>query len=146
MRAGARFDSARDQAVGSLADRDRRLAHELAAGVLRRQAALDRALGLRTADPRLHDVLRLGAYQLEYLSRVPAYAAVTTSVALARETAGEGAARYVNRALRRLARGAGRRERGAPPRSHTGWRSAGRRGSGSRIPPGCSRGTTRCRP
>src|SRR5437667_205104 len=76
------------------------------AGVLRRRGQLDRMLELATANPRLHDVLRLGAYQLRALARVPAYAAVSTSVELAREVAGEKAARYVNQALRRLARDA----------------------------------------
>src|SRR5260370_361696 len=92
------------RALGGLADRDGRLAYELAAGVLRREAALDRTLDLSRADPRLHDILRLGTYQLTALSRVPSYAAVATSVTLARETAGDAAARYVNRTLRDLTR------------------------------------------
>ena len=36
-------------------------------------------------------MLRLGAYQLRWLTRVPSHAAVSTSVELARETVGEGA-------------------------------------------------------
>ena len=88
--------------MATLEPRDRRLAHELAAGVLRRRAELDRTLDLSRTDPRLHDVLRLGAYQLRWLDRVPAHAAVSTSVELARETAGEAASGYVNQALRRL--------------------------------------------
>lgn len=104
MRTGATFGVARDRVLVGLADRDGRLAYELAAGVLRRQAALDRSLDLSRADPRLHDILRLGTYQLTALARVPAYAAVSTSVALARETAGDAAARYVNRTLRHLTR------------------------------------------
>src|SRR5439155_12765434 len=107
VRAGATLQGARDGALANLIERDRRLAYELATGVLRRRAQLDRMLELATADPRLHDVLRLGAYQLRALARVPAYAAVSTSVELAREAAGEGGARYVNRALRRLQRGSG---------------------------------------
>ncbi|MGH7645435.1 MAG: transcription antitermination factor NusB, partial [Gemmatimonadales bacterium] len=63
VRAGAHFAAARDQAVAGLPDRDRRLAHELSAGVLRGQRALDRELNIDRADPRLHDILRLGAYQ-----------------------------------------------------------------------------------
>ncbi len=75
--------------------------------MLRRQAALDRKLELARADSRLHDILRLGAYQLRAQTRVPAYAAVSTSVDLAREAIGEDAARYVNQALRSLIRDAG---------------------------------------
>jgi len=118
VHAGATFAAARDSHLGRLAERDRRLAYELAAGVLRRRAELDRALELATADPLLHDILRLGAYQLRALARVPPYAAVSTSVELARAVAGEPGARYVNRVLRELARGSG--ERGAVP-SHPRW-------------------------
>jgi len=119
VRAGATLQGARDGALASLIERDRRLAYELAAGVLRRRAQLDRMLELATADPRLHDVLRLGAYQLRALARVPPYAAVSTSVELAREMAGEGGARFVNQALRKLA-SSGSGERGAVP-SHPEW-------------------------
>jgi 16S rRNA (cytosine967-C5)-methyltransferase len=119
VRAGAPLGAARDDAVSALAERDRRLAYELSAGVLRRQAELDRALDLERADPRLHDVLRLGAYQLRCLTRVPRHAAVSTSVELARETAGEGPARFVNQALRKLT-GAGYRVSGTGS-SHPDW-------------------------
>jgi len=107
VHAGATLQGAREAALANLIGRDRRLAYELAAGVLRRRAQLDRMLTLTTADPRLHDVLRLGAYQLRALARVPPYAAVSTSVELARELAGERAAGYVNRMLRQLSRDAG---------------------------------------
>lgn len=70
--------------------------------MLRSQRALDGDLDLSRTDPRLHDILRLGAFQLRALRRVPAYAAVSTSVDLAREAAGEPAARFVNQAMRRL--------------------------------------------
>ena len=70
--------------------------------MLRRQRELDSALELDRADPRLHDVLRLGAYQLRWLTRVPSHAAVSTSVELARQTVGEGVTGYVNHALRKL--------------------------------------------
>lgn len=105
MSVGAPFGAARDAHVAGLADRDRRLAHELAAGVLRRRRDLDGALSIDRADARLHDILRLGAYQLRWLTRVPPHAAVSTSVELARETAGEKAAKYVNQALRRVGEG-----------------------------------------
>jgi len=119
VRAGAPLDAARDRHLAGLAERDRRLAYELSAGVLRQQRELDNALDLERADRRVHDVLRLGAYQLRFLSRVPAHAAVSTSVELARDTAGEGSTGYVNQALRKLA-GAGSRERGAA-QTHPDW-------------------------
>lgn len=103
VRAGAPFDAARDRHLTGLAERDRRLAYELSAGVLRQQRELDSALDLERADRRLHDVLRLGAYQLRFLSRVPAHAAVSTSVELARVTVGERVAGFVNQALRKIA-------------------------------------------
>ena len=70
--------------------------------MLRHQRELDTSLELDRADPRLHDVLRLGAYQLRWLTRVPSHAAVSTSVELARDTVGEASTGYVNRSLRRL--------------------------------------------
>ena len=87
--------------------------------MLRRQRELDSTLELDRADPRLHDVLRLGAYQLRWLTRVPSHAAVSTSVELARETVGEGSTGYVNHSLRRLT-GAGFRVSAAGS-SHPDW-------------------------
>jgi 16S rRNA (cytosine967-C5)-methyltransferase len=104
VRRGAPLADARDHYLAGLSERDRRLAYELSAGVLRRQRELDSALELDRADPRLHDVLRLGAYQLRWLTRVPSHAAVSTSVELARETIGERSTGYVNRTLRQLHR------------------------------------------
>jgi len=89
--------------------------------VLRRQAALDRKLELARADSRLHDILRLGAYQLRAQARVPAYAAVSTSVDLAREAIGEDAARYVNQALRRLIRDTRNGTRETSEGTHPRW-------------------------
>ncbi len=120
VRSGGTFQAARDRVLPTLAPRDRRLAYELAAGVLRRQGDLDRRLGLRGADPRLYDVLRLGAYQLAALARVPSYAAVATSVELARGLVGEKAARYVNQVLRKLQRGSGLGTRDPGP-THPSW-------------------------
>ena len=110
VRAGRPFEAALDRALGRLADPDRRLAHELAAGVLRRQKALDAQLaplvprGWDDVQPTLQDVLRLGAFQLTGLDRVPAHAAVDTSVSLAKEAAGARAGGFVNAVLRGLGR------------------------------------------
>ncbi len=87
--------------------------------MLRRQRELDTALDLGRADPRLHDVLRLGAYQLRWLTRVPSHAAVSTAVELARETVGEVSTGYVNHVLRKLS-GAGSSEQEAGS-THPDW-------------------------
>lgn len=128
MRSGTPLPEARDRYLAGLAERDRRLAYELSAGVLRHQRELDDALDLARVDPRLHDLLRLGAYQLRHLSRIPAHAAVSTTVELARNTAGESSTGYVNQALRKLTKaGAGSGERGAGY-SHPEWLVARWRG------------------
>jgi 16S rRNA (cytosine967-C5)-methyltransferase len=108
--AGQLFDSARDRAVSGLGERDRRLAHAIAAGVLRRRRALDRELHQtlgaqwRTTEPELKDLLRIGTYQLRHLSRVPPYAAVQSTVAAA-HMLGRSRVGFVNAVLRRLADG-----------------------------------------
>ena len=109
VRQGRPLDAALDGALKKLDEADRRLAHEMVAGVLRRQQALDArlaALVRRGNGPRcpsrLQDLLRLGAYQLVALDRVPAHAAVDTSVSLAREEGGPRAGGFVNAVLRRL--------------------------------------------
>lgn len=110
VRAGRTFEIALDRSITKLADPDRRLAHELAAGVLRQRSALDAKIapfvprGWSSVAPDLQDILRLGAYQLSDLERIPDHAAVDTSVTLARQTGGERAAAFVNAILRRVAR------------------------------------------
>ncbi len=112
---GEAFEPALDRTLGDLPEPDRRLAHELAAGVLRQRHDLDARLGplvhrgWTSVQPELRDVLRLGAYQLTALDRVPAHAAVSTTVELARAELGEAAARFANALLRGLG------GRAAPP-------------------------------
>lgn len=109
MRRGLPFDTALARELGSLPDADRRLAHEIAVGVLRQSQPLDRLLahfiprGIGSVSAPLLDVLRLGVYQLRLLNRIPAHAAVTTSVALARERVGDRVSGFTNAVLRRVA-------------------------------------------
>ena len=90
----------------------------MAAGVLRQRSTLDAQLaplvprGWTSVAPDLQDILRLGAYQLTALERVPAHAAVDTSVALAKASGGPRAAGFVNAVLRRLTRSETRVETG----------------------------------
>jgi 16S rRNA (cytosine967-C5)-methyltransferase len=108
VRDGKPFDAALAGVAGGLSSSDRRLTHELAAGVLRQRSLLDQQLARLVprdwslVDPVLQDILRVGAYQLTRLERVPAHAAVDTSVALARRVRGQRAAGFVNAVLRRL--------------------------------------------
>src|SRR6516165_9152755 len=87
--------------------RDAAIATELAYGTLRGRGTYDAVLAacstraLADIDPPLLDVLRLGTHQL-LATRIAPHAAVATSVALAREVAGGGAAGFANAVLRRV--------------------------------------------
>jgi 16S rRNA (cytosine967-C5)-methyltransferase len=93
-------------ARAGLDDRDRRLASELVYGVLRHRARIDRALAahakLDRTPPKVLTALRVAAYQLLFLDRIPAYAAVDDAVAAARDAGGQKLAGFVNAVLRKL--------------------------------------------
>jgi 16S rRNA (cytosine967-C5)-methyltransferase len=110
VRDGARFEPALDLAIRTLSDPDRRLTHEIAAGVLRTRGHLDGLIEPLVAVPwpkvlpDVRDLLRIGAYQLRHLDRVPRYAAISATVEAAKHASGRGTAGLVNAVLRRLAR------------------------------------------
>lgn len=89
---------------------DRSLCHELVMGVLRWQLWLDklsehysnRKIG--ELDPAVRIILRLGLYQLRFLSRVPPSAAVNESVKLVNFARLRSASGLVNAILRRATR------------------------------------------
>ncbi|MEP6919188.1 MAG: transcription antitermination factor NusB, partial [Acidobacteriota bacterium] len=91
-------------------ERDRALAGEIATGTLRWQGAFDvviSAFSGRAAsklDPEVLDVLRMTAFQLLHLDRVPASAAVNDAVNLVRKEGKKSAAGLVNAVLRRISR------------------------------------------
>lgn len=82
------FDGLAD--ASGLDARDRHLAHELAAGVVRHRRTLDCVLNtfsrrpIVKSPPPLRILLRLGAYQLLFLDRIPDHAAVDETVELAK--------------------------------------------------------------
>ena len=88
---------------------DEALATELVYGTLRHRAQVDWAIAqtlhrrLDSLPPRIREVLRLGAYQLAFLSRVPARAACNETVELARRVGHPGTVSLVNAVMRRLA-------------------------------------------
>ncbi len=94
----------------SLPDPDRRLATELVYGTIRRRGSLDLCLQpslrrpLERLDPEILRILRLGAYQILFLDRVPDHAAVNESVELANRFGRRGSGSLVNGALRALCR------------------------------------------
>jgi len=89
---------------------DRALCYELVLGVLRWQSWLDRALEhfanrrLKGVDLPVKLALRLGLYQLRFLSRIPPSAAVNESVNLVRAASLRSAAGFANAVLRRASR------------------------------------------
>ena len=92
-----------------LEPRDRALATRLVYGVVQRRATLDHVVEKLTGrpierlEPAVLAALRLGVFQLAFLDRVPAHAAVGESVELAK-TASRASAGLVNAVLRRAAR------------------------------------------
>ena len=98
------------QVPATMSTVDRALVTELFYGVLRHRAALDWRLAAcsqrhlaRLAPPTL-TLLRLGAYQLLFLSRVPASAAVNETVALTKRLSAPADVGFVNAVLRTLDR------------------------------------------
>lgn len=97
-------------ADNDLDPKDRALSHELVLGVLRRQLWLDRAIEhfasrkIESLDLAVIIALRLGLYQLRFLSRIPASAAINESVNLVKAARVKSAATFVNAVLRRATR------------------------------------------
>ncbi len=89
---------------------DRGLVTELVYGSVRRQRTLDALidqLGKKKAHqqpPEFRTILHIGLYQLRYQERIPASAAVNTTVELAKENGFKGLAGVVNGLLRQYER------------------------------------------
>ena len=91
-------------------ERDRALLLEIVTGTLRMRSALDYQIGLRSSraidklDAAVLRVLRLAAFQLLYLSKLPASAVINDAVELTRRSGKSSAAGMVNAVLRKVAR------------------------------------------
>jgi 16S rRNA (cytosine967-C5)-methyltransferase len=92
-----------------LSTADRALATELVMGVLRWRSRLDETIAAASArplaklDPEVLNALRLGTYQLRYLSRIPAHAAINDCVELVKRAQKRSAAPFANAVLRKIA-------------------------------------------
>jgi 16S rRNA (cytosine967-C5)-methyltransferase len=90
--------------------RDLALAESITLGCLRHQSQLDYLIEHFSGrkQPKLDDVvriaLRMGIFQLRYLDRIPAHAAVTESVDLVKQAHKRSAAGFVNAVLRKVNR------------------------------------------
>ena len=111
-RADAYLNVALDAALrtaGAMPRQDAALATEISYGVARRALSLDAALArhskrpLRKLENGVLVALRIGAYQLLYLDRVPGHAAVDATVELAKQQGLSRASGFINAVLRKIA-------------------------------------------
>jgi len=108
---GYATDLLRRESPGDEQDpRDLALAESIVLGCLRYQSQLDHLIGHFSGrkQPKLDDAvriaLRMGIFQLRYLDRVPAHAAVAESVELVKRAHKRSAAGFVNAVLRKVDR------------------------------------------
>jgi 16S rRNA (cytosine967-C5)-methyltransferase len=123
-------DLLHEPAVNALSQPDRNLATTLVLGALRWQIRLDATIKAHLAKPNakldaeILIALRLGAFQILRLDRIPAHAAIGESVELAKQAGQRFAAGMVNAVLRKIGR-----ERGSShelsdadcERAHPAW-------------------------
>ncbi len=99
-----------DSALARLDECDHRLLRELSLGTLRWLRRLDHVIArashrrFEAIEPALRAPLRIAAYQLLFMDRVPAHAAVNEGVEHARRLTHRGGASFTNGVLRRIAR------------------------------------------
>ncbi len=99
-----------DSALARCDERDHGLLRQLALGTLRWLRRLDHVIALAShrrfeaIEPALRAPLRIAAYQLLFMDRVPAHAAVNEGVEHARRLTHRGGASFTNGVLRRIAR------------------------------------------
>lgn len=102
-------DLLRSPSISALSAQDRNLCTTLVMGVLRWQIRLDALIRTLLSKPNarldleIQIALRLGAFQLQHLDRIPAHAAIGESVALAKHAGYKFASGMVNAVLRKIA-------------------------------------------
>ena len=107
---GAWADAALKAHLGGLSSADAALCSRIVYGVMQNRMLLDFYIGSYCSQkpdhlqPPLLDILRIGAYQILYLDKVPDSAAVNESVELAKENKRGQAAGLVNAVLRKISK------------------------------------------
>lgn len=100
-------------AAAELRDIDRAFVTELVYGTVKWKLTLDSVIAgnssikIERLSPWILNILRLGVYQLQYMSKVPQSAACNESVKLARRYGHKASAGFVNAVLRNIARNGG---------------------------------------
>lgn len=107
-RNGAWSDGALKELLQGMDRREAALASRLCYGVLQNQMLLDYWIAVFTRSgklqPVVEDILRLGAYQLGFMDKIPSSAAVNEAVKQTKRFANPQAAKLVNGVLRAMAR------------------------------------------
>jgi len=107
------LDRAVDDAALSLerlSQKDRGLCHAIVFGVFRHRGRIDQLIGdcsklaFDRIDPKVKTILRLGVFQIVFLDRVPDFAAIDTSIELAKAICGKKASGFINAVLRNISR------------------------------------------
>ncbi|MFO7929963.1 MAG: 16S rRNA (cytosine(967)-C(5))-methyltransferase RsmB [Thermodesulfobacteriota bacterium] len=104
------LDEQANRLFSQMPRRDRALANALVYGVLRWRANLDWHIAsfasrpVNRIKPEILNILRIGVFQMMFMSRIPQSAAVNTSVEMAKEFAPGPVVRFVNGLLRNAAR------------------------------------------
>lgn len=155
-RNGAWIDGALKQVLkrDGLSGRDAAFASRIAYGVMQNRIYLDRCLARcltqrpEKLEPLLLDILRIGAYQILLMDKVPVNAAVNEAVEMAKAHKLSRAAGLVNAVLRNVDRRKGRAvclwrtsskrspyRRATRVRSSSAWIGPARRGGGGSLSP-----------
>ncbi len=93
----------------ALTQQDKSLANVIVFGVVRWQGQIDWIISIfsktkiKKINPKVLNILRIGIFQIKFLTKIPCSAAVNTSVELAKKNAPAWVTGYVNATLRKIA-------------------------------------------
>jgi len=98
------------QNLERLSQKDKGLCHAIVFGVFRHRGRIDQLichcskLAFDRIDAKVKTILRIGVFQIVFLDRVPDFAAINTSIELAKPICGKKASGFINAVLRNISR------------------------------------------
>jgi len=98
------------QKLELLSQKDKGLCHAIVFGVFRHRGRIDQLichcskLAFDRIDSKVKTILRIGVFQIVFLDRVPDFAAINTSIELAKPICGKKASGFINAVLRNISR------------------------------------------